>query len=280
MKLALSLFPGLGLLDRAFEQAGFCVVSNGDIIWGRDVRRFKVVPGFFDGIFGGSPCQDFSKARRSAPTGEGIELVNEFVRVVDEGQPNWFLLENVPRVPNVTVQGYHVQRFNLNAKECGVAQNRLRTFQFGCRTGKPLVIRRLEAPAELSHCCLASEGKRHTRRTFADFCELQGLPRDFDLPDLSRQLKYKLVGNGVPLPMGVVIANAIKAWSANQDQWQRVCVCGCGAPVRDGQTQATAACRKREQRKRDSAGVTGPGSVTTAASQVNLILQAELGSPV
>lgn len=40
LKPVLSIFTGAGLLDRGFEAAGFCVVSAGDILWGRDVRDF------------------------------------------------------------------------------------------------------------------------------------------------------------------------------------------------------------------------------------------------
>jgi DNA (cytosine-5)-methyltransferase 1 len=235
-------------------------------LWGRDVRDFQPASHIFSGVIGGSPCQDFSKARRCAPTGLGVELLNEFARCVTQAQPDWFLLENVPAVPDCDVPGYRVQRFNLNARECGVPQNRLRCFQFGNRTGKPLVIDRGEKIGAASHCCLATEGKRGDRRDFADFCELQGLPRNFNLPGLSQAMKYKLVGNGVPVPMARVVATAIRAWSDTQDDWQRVCVCGCGRPVRPGQSQAEAACRKRMQRARDAAGVTGPGIVTPALS--------------
>jgi DNA (cytosine-5)-methyltransferase 1 len=270
LKPVLSLFSGAGLLDRGFEQSGFCVVSAGDILWGRDVRDFSPPSHIFSGVIGGSPCQDFSKARRCAPTGLGLELLKEFARCVTQAQPDWFLLENVPAVPNCDVPGYRVQRFNLNARECGVAQNRLRCFQFGNRTGKPLVIDRGEKIADASRCCMATEGKRGDRRDFADFCELQGLPRTFDLPGLSQRMKYKLVGNGVPVPMARVVATAIKVWSVTDDDslesWRRVCSCQCGRLVRAGQTLATAACRKRMQRKRDAAGVTGPGVVTPALS--------------
>lgn len=94
MELVLSVFTGAGLLDRGFEQSGFCCVSAGDILWGRDVRDFQPASHIFKGVIGGSPCQDFSKARRCPPTGEGVELVGEFVRVVTKAQPEWFLLEN------------------------------------------------------------------------------------------------------------------------------------------------------------------------------------------
>lgn len=267
MKLVLSLFTGAGLLDRGFEQSGFCVVSAGDIILGRDVRDFKPARHIFSGVIGGSPCQDFSKARRTALTGYGVEMVNHFARVVTQSGPDWFLLENVPGVPDLAIEGYKIQRFNLNAKECGVPQNRLRCFQFGSHTGKPLVIHREESSAAPSRCCLATEGKTKGRRTFSDFCQLQGLPAAFSLPGLSQAMKYRLVGNGVPVPMARVVATAIKSWSVT-DAWQRVCICGCGRIVRSGQSQATAACRKRIQRLRDRAGlaVTGPGTVTPALS--------------
>lgn len=38
-QLVLSLFPGIGLLDMAFEQEGFCVVRGPDVLWGGDVRK-------------------------------------------------------------------------------------------------------------------------------------------------------------------------------------------------------------------------------------------------
>lgn len=266
MDLVLSLFTGAGLLDRGFKQAGFCVVSAGDVLWGHDVRDFTPARHVFKGVIGGSPCQDFSPARRSAPTGEGLELLGEFVRVVTLAGPDWFLLENSHRVPTISVPGFIVQRFHLNAKECGLRQNRPRAFQFGSRTGKPLVIPRSQPALDASHCCMATEGKRASggRRTFADFCELQGLPPDFALPGLSQAMRYRLVGNGVPVPVARVVAAAISSWAVTP--WERVCVCGCGRLVGSGQSQATAACRKRMQRRRDAAGVTGPSSVTPALS--------------
>ena len=40
MALVLSLFPGIGLLDMAFEEAGFTVVRGPDLLRGGDIRRF------------------------------------------------------------------------------------------------------------------------------------------------------------------------------------------------------------------------------------------------
>lgn len=257
----LSLFSGADLLARGFEAEGWSVVSSGDILWGRDVRGFAPARHIFQGILAGSPCQDFSKARRSAPTGNGMAMLDELARVILAAAPVWFLSENVPGVPDLAVEGYKVQRFNLNASECGSAQNRLRTFQFGSRTGKPIVIDRGTPLPGLSRCALASEGRRPHRRTWADFCELQGLPRDFDLPELPTRLKYRLVGNGVPVPMARVVALAVKRWLVTH-AWPNVCVCGCGREVFGNVTQATPACRKRMQRRRDAAVVTQPGPVT------------------
>jgi site-specific DNA-cytosine methylase len=60
-----------------------------------DVTQFHIVPGQFDIILAGSPCQGFSRS------GKGLnfedprsKLYFEFVRLLREGQPKWFFLEN------------------------------------------------------------------------------------------------------------------------------------------------------------------------------------------
>lgn len=257
MDTVLSLFTGAGLLDRGFTQEGFFVASAGDSIWGQDVREFAPASHFFKGVIGGPPCPDFSKARRTAPTGYGLEMVYQFARIVNEAQPDWFLMENVPGVPCLSeiLLDWKIQRFNLNSRECGLKQNRLRCFQFSSRDASRLLIHRCVTNEPVEKCCLASEGKRgKKRRTFADFCELQGLPRDFlSVSKLPLWLKYQMVGNGVPVPMARVIARAIR--DRHITKWARLCVCDCGREVKPGTTLATAACRKRMQRERDAAGV-------------------------
>ena len=44
------LFPGIGLLDMAFEKEGFCVVRGPDLLWGGDIRSFHPPAGKFDGV--------------------------------------------------------------------------------------------------------------------------------------------------------------------------------------------------------------------------------------
>ena len=157
--LVLSLFPGIDLLGRGFEAEGFCVVRAPDLIYGQDVRAFHAVPGRFDGVIAGSPCQEFSGLFRGEPPGDGVAMLREFGRVVLEAQPGWFLLENVPRVPDIKIEGYTVQRFDLNARECGCRQSRLRHFQYGSKRGLVVIPERLRPRGEAATICLASEGE-------------------------------------------------------------------------------------------------------------------------
>lgn len=150
MALVLSLFPGLGVLDMGFEAAGFTVVRGPDPLWGGDVRRFHPPTGVFDGVIGGPPCQTFS-ALAQLVRHNGYEpsfgnLIPEFVRCVAEARPAWWLMENVPRVPEEhwpTVEGYGVSTFvvDLSALDrgdgIGHQQMRKRRFWFGTRDRTP-----------------------------------------------------------------------------------------------------------------------------------------------
>lgn len=248
MQLVLSLFPGIDLLGRGFEAEGFCVVRGPDVITGGDIRNFHCLPGRFDGIIGGPPCQDFSSLNRN-PSDEGLELLKEFLRVVEEARPEWFLIENVTRVPDVAVSVYTVQRFDLNARECGLRQSRQRHFQFGSRSGLVLVPERQKPTGPVEKICLASEGSNKQRRGWGDFCELQGLPRDFELKGWSVALRYRVVGNGVPVPMARVVARAIREARIRAVD-VRLCICGCGRICQGNQIMATPGCRKRMERRR------------------------------
>lgn len=265
--MVLSLFPGVGLFDRGFEDSGFSVVRGPDLIFGGDVRKFTAAPGHFAGIIGGPPCQRFSMANRdrsrSGHSADDLEMILEYLRIVNEAQPDWFLMENVAGSPVVTElvpKGYRVQLFTLDASHVGSEQHRLRKFHFGFRSGRELVIKRDVAaqPGASQPTCLASEGKRTGRRTWEKFCELQGLPAGYDLPGFTVMEKYRAVGNGVPYPLAFALAQAIVARDRAVTP-HRVCECGCGQFVTGRARLATGACRKREQRIRDAAPtVTGP----------------------
>jgi len=254
--LILSLFPGAGLLDAGFERAGFCVVRGPDLLLGGHIEPFTPPPGVFAGLIAGPPCQDFSRARRHPPTGHGARMLVEFARCVAAASPDWWLLENVPSVPDVRIDGYHVQRFNVLASDFGVAQRRNRAYQFGHRDGPPLTIpRRIEShvqnpvPAALAH------DARHSWRQLA---HLQGLPPGFDMPGLSRTAKIRAIGNGVPVPVAAAIAAAIRDRHVLANS--RRCACGCGRvlPGKPAQQSATPSCRKRLERTRRAAAAQPP----------------------
>jgi DNA (cytosine-5)-methyltransferase 1 len=237
-QLVLSLFPGIGLLDMAFEEAGFCVVRGPDLLWGGDIRSFHPPAGKFDGVIGGPPCQAFSRLRhiveangyRTAPN-----LIPEFERVVRETKPTWFVMENVPDAPAPRMDGYSLQCEFVRDVWCGGETNRLRKFSWGHVGGARLRIDTLalhRPDPELSALAsggyrdrpvaVGGSGKRKDRgalrnrgymaqRDFAGHLKLQGLPAEFlaDSP-LTVAGKIKAVGNGVPLPMGRAVAAAVK----------------------------------------------------------------------
>lgn len=229
MQLVLSLFPGIGLLDRAFEDEGFCVVRGPDVLWGGDVRRFHPPAGRFNGVIGGPPCQKFSEAAIIRGQQDRREnLIPEFERVVREASPLWFLMENVRRAPLPEVDRYEVASYLVNNRWFGAEQMRKRRFSFGwLGARRPLLIEpTIERARRTTRAVLASDGKRrgggnnlpdraHTisaeRFTFEQCCELQGLPADFlSHAPFTVEGKYRAVGNGVPLAMGRALARAVR----------------------------------------------------------------------
>ncbi len=239
MPLVLSLFPGIGLLDRAFEEEGFCVVRGPDVLWGGDVKQFHPPGGVFDGIIGGPPCQAHSRMRHLVQHVYGKvaeDLIPEFERCIIEARPTWFLMENVEDAPAARVEGYRVHRLMLNARWCGSEQQRLRAFSYGSTSGAERLTPHLEAlePYGYEPPVMASDGKRRvsvkiggsgkvkaphkhaikagmSRRDLARSVELQGLPAGFfDQSPFTVEGQYRVLGNGVPLPMGRVIARAVR----------------------------------------------------------------------
>lgn len=254
-QLCLSLFPGVDLLGRAFEASGFCVVRGPDLITGGDVRTFRGIPDRFDGVFGGSPCQGFSGANRHRGNPDhhsvkrSVEMLREFLRIVDECQPRWFLLENVPSVPNVIAQGFAVQRVAISDNECGGVQNRMRHLQFGHRDGYRIRPKRVSVNArrEPESAALAKCGV-----SYPDHCRKQGVEPPIVLPGWTKSAKIRAVGNGVPYAIGKTISEAI---AAAGPPLLSDCPCGCGRELTGRKKAATTTCRKRLQLKRESAGV-------------------------
>lgn len=241
--LVLSLFPGIGLLDMAFEEAGFCVVRGPDLLWGGDVRRFHPPAGRFDGVIGGPPCQFWSAMRRLNPLAGAKhgDMIPEFERVVGEAGPAWFLMENVEGAPEPRVPGFRVHAQMLRHSWVGGETSRLRRFSFGTLHGVRLHIDTLALccpdplPAVLAGgngravpVAIGGSGKIKRSRTlgdgrtvrggpnpgarasFADMLVGQDLPATFlaEAP-FSESGKKRMVGNGVPLAMGRAVAAAV-----------------------------------------------------------------------
>lgn len=150
--LVLSIFPGLGLFDRAFEAESYCVVRGPDPIWGGDVCEFTPPAGVFDGVIGGDPCQAHSTLTNLVRA-KGLEprfgdMTGEFQRIVEAARPLWFLRENVPRAPDVAPAGYGVHTFVLDNADIdrgdgyGQEQLRRRRFWFGLRDAEPVDLQR------------------------------------------------------------------------------------------------------------------------------------------
>jgi DNA (cytosine-5)-methyltransferase 1 len=241
MQLVLSLFPGIGLLDLAFEEQGYCVVRGPDLLFGRNVKGFSVPAGKFEGIIGGPPCQAFSQLRHIVEA-NGFQvaenLIPEFERIVAEGHPKWFLMENVLHAPRPTVDGYMVGELVLRDCWVGGLTDRLRRFSFGSPDGRPLLAHTLalhpiqNEPAVTCDMrrrpvALGGSGKRkrrpnesgslnrgHGAETLDRMAELQGVPDFLALlrkhgAFTSKALKIG-IGNGVPIAMGRAVAKAVK----------------------------------------------------------------------
>lgn len=107
----LSLFAGVGLFDKAFENAGLNITNAIEIndkavisynknnklqIEAKDIKDYT--PAFkYDFVIDGFPCPSFSKAN---PNPEGLEddrgkLFFELVRVIRQTKAKFFCLENV-----------------------------------------------------------------------------------------------------------------------------------------------------------------------------------------
>lgn len=253
--LVLSLFPGLDLFGKAFSDLGYSVVRGPDLMLGDDVREFHVPPNRFDGVIGGPPCQDFSALNRDRNQAAGQAMLDEFSRLVDEAQPNWWLMENVIGVPDLIIDGYGWQRFHLDLAwftDC----SRLRCFQFG--QAADLMLDTITPSSSFDSPILHTAVLATDDRPFPTMKALQGLPPDFDLPWFNVQGKKAAVGNGVPMAMGRYLAVTIMKQVYQIDADPPVdlfqpgrCCCGCGRSVYGKSRYAGASCRKRQQRKRE-----------------------------
>jgi len=163
-----SLFSGAGGLDLGLIQAGH------KIIWANDfdadcIETYKKNIGNHielgpietmaseqipkcDVVVGGFPCQGFSQANRLRfEDDDRNRLYLEFLRVIRDKQPKWFLAENVRGILSLAGgaaikqiesdfadAGYRVQKRLFNTANYGVPQTRMRVIIAGTRKDLPL----------------------------------------------------------------------------------------------------------------------------------------------
>jgi DNA (cytosine-5)-methyltransferase 1 len=177
---AIELFAGAGGMALGLQQAGLNVVAAVEIdkwccttlkankrhafpkmkIISADIttlsgesllEKVGLAKGQLDVLSGGPPCQAFSTANPNRSTRDPrSRLMWEFIRMVDEIQPRYFVIENVRgllsfknffRLLLKTLEqcGY-VVRFNLmDAVSYGVPQRRLRVFIEGTRNDLDII---------------------------------------------------------------------------------------------------------------------------------------------
>jgi DNA (cytosine-5)-methyltransferase 1 len=173
-----SLFAGIGGFDLGFVQAGHQIIWANDI-WRDAAETYKLnfgehivcqdikdistdnIPNC-DIIIGGFPCQGFSLANQKRnEQDERNALYLEFVRVLKDKQPSYFIAENVKGILSLgkgsvfqTILkdfsdiGYDVQYAVLNAADYGVPQTRERVLIFGTKKDCSL---KIDFPPKSTH---------------------------------------------------------------------------------------------------------------------------------
>jgi len=163
----IEFFCGAGGLSLGFKLAGFnticafdndesCIktynanfVNQGHLadVYALNRKNIKCVIGQgirIDVIAGGPPCQGFSVQRRGVNNDSRNNLVLEYLRLVLEFKPKFFVMENVggllsvrgkpflsELVDKTRSEGYILHVNKLNAADYGVPQNRKRVFIVG-----------------------------------------------------------------------------------------------------------------------------------------------------
>lgn len=162
-----SLFSGAGGLDLGLIAAGH------KIVWANDfdadcvktyihnignhitLDAIENIPSTnipdCDAVVGGFPCQGFSQANRLRVGDDPRNsLYKEFLRVITDKQPKWFLAENVRGILSLdggeaikrieqdfAHAGYRVQKRLFNTADYGVPQSRRRVIIAGTREDLP-----------------------------------------------------------------------------------------------------------------------------------------------
>ncbi len=125
-----------------------CLVADARRVSGKDLlQRASLRVGECDLFSGGPPCQGFSKQKRGAENGDiRNQLILEYIRLVREIQPKFFVLENVDQfgkkrgmafvqalAAELRTVGYDIFHHYFNSADFGLAQTRVRYMILGKR---------------------------------------------------------------------------------------------------------------------------------------------------
>lgn len=176
--IGVDLFAGAGGLSLGFEQAGFDVVTAVEIdpihcaihkfnfpnsvvlarsvstLTGAEIRsRSGIGRQRIEVVFGGAPCQGFSLIGHRAMDDPRNTLIRDFVRIVAELRPSYFVFENVKGLTIGRHRGFLEELIDafdhcgyevllpwkvLDTAEFGVPQHRERLILIGARRGLTL----------------------------------------------------------------------------------------------------------------------------------------------
>lgn len=209
-----------------FSQAGHRIIWANDI-WQEAVETYKLNLGTHivcndireiasdkipesDIVIGGFPCQGFSLANtKRNEKDERNFLYLEFVRVVKDKKPLFFLAENVKGIMSLgkgkvfemiikdfSEIGYEVNYTVLNAADYGVPQTRERVFIFGKRKDIKL---KIDFPPVPTHQKLNGMPLFESRKKWVSVGEaLENIPEPKEKHNLDNHeaSKYKLRFNG------------------------------------------------------------------------------------
>lgn len=148
----LDLFSGIGCMSLGLERAGFRTIQFCEadayrravlrkhwpgVPCAEDVHRLRAgaVPRF-DAIAGGPPCQRTSLAAAIQGKRTGETLWPEMARLIEEGRPEWAIIEQPPGNSRWETQvksdlaslGYHSSRLKRSASDSGAPHRRRRLF--------------------------------------------------------------------------------------------------------------------------------------------------------
>lgn len=176
--IGVDLFAGAGGLSLGFEQAGFDVVAAVEIdpihcavhkfnfpnckifpcsisdLTGAEIRsKTGLGRRRIDVVFGGAPCQGFSMIGQRALDDPRNSLVRDFVRIVAELRPAYFVFENVKGLTlgkhrlflEELIEAFSAADYRVrlpwrvfDVAAYGVPQHRERLILMGARRGEPL----------------------------------------------------------------------------------------------------------------------------------------------